>query len=287
MSLTTNNNTINIGFSPCPNDTFIFDALVQKKIDTTPFDFKYQLEDVETLNNWALEGKLPVTKISYNTFLKATDKYFLLDSGSALGNGVGPLLISTEKAPEEYLLKESIRDARIAIPGKNTTANLLFSLAFPEAQHKTEIVFSEIEERVLNGEFDLGLIIHEGRFTYYERGLQKWMDMGDWWEKETGSAIPLGGICVRKDVPYEQAKQIEKLIKESIQYSWDRYPELSAFIKEHAQEMEESVMRKHINLYVNQYTSSLGKDGRKAIDILFRLAKDNDLIPAFPSSVYL
>jgi 1,4-dihydroxy-6-naphthoate synthase len=278
---------IKLGFSPCPNDTFIFDALVNKKINTAPFDFNYVLEDVETLNQWAFEGKLPVTKLSYNTFLKVTDKYRLLDSGSALGSGVGPLLVSTAKIPEQHLLSSAVQAARIAIPGKNTTANLLLSLAFPEAQNKTEVLFSEIEERVLSGEFDLGLIIHEGRFTYYERGLEKWMDMGDWWEKESGAAIPLGGICIRREIPFKQAKQIERLIRESIEYSWGRYPALSGFITDNAQEMEASVMRQHIDLYVNQYTTSLGMEGRKAIDTLFRLAQKNHVIEVIPGDIYL
>lgn len=269
---------LKIGFSPCPNDTFIFDALVNQKIDTTPFTFEYVLEDVETLNQWALSGKLPVTKLSYNTFLKVTNRYALSDSGSALGNGVGPLLISRQKAPADMLLAEKIKNARIAIPGKNTTANLLFSLAFPDAKNKTEVVFSDIEHSVLNGDFDLGLIIHESRFTYFERGLEKWMDMGEWWEKTSGAAIPLGGICIRRDIPKENAIRIEQLIRESLAYSWKHYPALSGFVRENAQEMEESVMRKHIDLYVNDYTTSLGIEGKKAIHTLFDMAYAHGII---------
>jgi len=270
--------TITLGFSPCPNDTFIFDALVNQKIDTGAFRFEYILEDVETLNQWAEQGKLEVTKLSYNAFLKLTDKYSLLDSGSALGRGVGPLLISKHPLPDTDKLETIINESRIAIPGINTTANLLFSLAFPNAKKKTEIVFSDIENKVLNNEFDLGLIIHESRFTYQEKGLHKWMDMGDWWERTTGTAIPLGGIVVRKDLPYEQLKQIERLIYESLMYSRQQYPNLSEFITSHAQEMSEDVMRHHIELYVNEYSESLGTTGRNAVKMLFQKAYENGMV---------
>ncbi len=200
-----------LGFSPCPNDTFIFDALVNRKMDTGGLHFDYVMEDVETLNQWAFEGKLAITKLSYNTFLHVSDRYRLLDGGSALGRGVGP--------PSDLQAGTHFRQLRCAccIPenrtycdtGINTTANLLFSLAFPEATNKTEVLFSEIEQDVLEGTYDCGLVIHESRFTYHQRGLDKLMDMGDWWEKESGSAIPLGGICIRRDVPEATAKQIE------------------------------------------------------------------------------
>lgn len=276
-----------IGFSPCPNDTFIFDALVNKKIDTGLFDFKYVLDDVETLNNWAFKEKLSVTKLSFNTFLKLVDKYALLDSGSALGKGVGPLLISKKPCPSSADMEQIINNSSIAIPGKNTTANLLLTMAFPEAKMKTELVFNEIESKVLAAEYDLGLIIHENRFTYYERGLHKWMDMGDWWEQKSGAAIPLGGICISRNIKTETAVEIGKLIKKSIDYAWLNYPELSVFTKENAQEMEEEIMRKHIELYVNQYSSSLGVVGRKAVDTLFEMAFQNKIIPSIPKNIYL
>ncbi len=198
-----------LGFSPCPNDTFIFDAMVNGKIDTQGLQFDYVMEDVETLNLWAFEGRLDITKLSYNSFLHLTGKYSLLDSGSALGRGVGPLLIRKASAIDIDDLEDFLSHARIAIPGKNTTANLLFSLAFPKAVNKTEVLFSEIEQKVLDGEFDCGLVIHESRFTYHERGLEKLMDMGDWWERESGAAIPLGGICISKNIPYQIARQVE------------------------------------------------------------------------------
>lgn len=280
--------TLSLGFSPCPNDTFIFDAMVNGQMDTGQLRFNYVMEDVETLNQWAFEGKLDITKLSYNTLLKVSDTYALLDSGSALGRGVGPLVICTEQTAAGITdLSSFLRDAKIAIPGINTTANLLFSLAYPEAVNKTEVLFSEIENRVLSGEFDCGLVIHESRFTYKQRGLEKLMDMGDWWEKTSGAAIPLGGICIRRDIPRETALQVEAQIRKSLELSWDSYPELSAFVKNHAQEMKEEVMRKHINLYVNEYSVSLGQEGRNAVNTLFARAKANGFTTAHASDVYL
>lgn len=278
---------LTLGFSPCPNDTFIFDAMVNHKMDTGSLQYDYVMEDVETLNQWAFEGKLAVTKLSYNTLLKVTDKYALLDSGSALGRGVGPLVICKAGQEPTGELATYLNQARIAIPGLHTTANLLFSLAFPEAKNKTEVLFSEIEERVLQGEFDCGLVIHESRFTYRQRGLEKLMDMGDWWEQVSGSAIPLGGICIRRDIPYETAKLVEQQIRESLQLSWNAYPELSGFVTANAQEMEEAVMRQHINLYVNEFSTSLGTEGRNAVDTLFAKAKHNGLITAPAQGIYL
>jgi 1,4-dihydroxy-6-naphthoate synthase len=280
--------TLTLGFSPCPNDTFIFDAMVNGAMDTGNLAFDYVMEDVETLNQWAFEGKLDITKLSYNTLLKVTDKYALMDSGSALGRGVGPLVICTAATaagitdPEHFF-----SNAKMAIPGINTTANLLFSLAYPAAKNKMEVLFSEIEARVLSGEFDCGLVIHESRFTYQQRGLEKLMDMGDWWEKTSGSAIPLGGICIRRDIPVDAAREVESLIRRSLELSWDSYPELSAFVKNNAQEMEEEVMRKHIDLYVNEYSTTLGTEGRKAVDTLFAKAMEHGLIQSTASDIYL
>ncbi len=263
---------LTLGFSPCPNDTFVFDALVNSKIDTHGLEFEYVLEDVETLNRWASESKLDITKLSYNAFLHNVNKYALLHSGSALGKGVGPLLITTQSA----IGKEQFADlsnARIAIPGLQTTANLLLTLAHPEVKNKTEVLFSEIEERVLNGEFDCGLVIHESRFTYAQRGLAKIMDLGDWWEGASCAAIPLGGIVIRRSFDYSLCATIDALIQESVAYSWSQYPALAPFITQNAQEMEEAVMRQHIDLYVNEYTADLGEIGERAIQTLFDKAQ--------------
>jgi len=264
---------LTLGFSPCPNDTFIFDAMVNGLIDTRGITFDYVMEDVETLNLWAEQGKLDITKLSYNTFIHIVNEYALLHSGSALGEGVGPLLVS--KTP---IAQAKIDELKIAIPGHNTTANLLLSLAFPGAKNKTELVFSEIESAVLSGEYDAGLIIHEGRFTYQKKGLSKIIDLGDWWEQTTKAAIPLGGIVIRRSFDKELSATVDSIIKESLAYSWKRYPELSDFIRNNAQEMEEEVMRKHIQLYVNDYTTDLGAKGEKAIGTLFEKAKAGGLL---------
>jgi len=274
---------LSLGFSPCPNDTFIFDDMVNNDHAGSDLQFDYKMEDVETLNQWALEGKLDITKISYSAFLHLTDTYQLLDSGSALGRGVGPLLITTkEKYASITDVQAFMQQAKIAIPGKYTTANLLLSLAFPEAKDKTEVLFSNIEAEVLNGTYDAGLIIHESRFTYADRGLEKLMDCGEWWEQTTGAAIPLGGIIIKKELPETVKQAVQQMIADSVAKSWERYPELSAFVQDNAQEMEEEVMRKHINLYVNQYTTSLGTEGAAAIETLFKRAFEAGIIPSLP-----
>jgi 1,4-dihydroxy-6-naphthoate synthase len=264
---------LTLGFSPCPNDTFIFDAMVTGKMDTKGLSFDYILEDVETLNKLAEDEKLDITKLSYSSFLHNTDKYALLHSGSALGKGVGPLLV----AKSQIDLK-NISNCRIAIPGVNTTANLLLSLAFPGAKGKEEVTFSSIENAVLDGRYDIGLVIHESRFTYQQKGLVKLLDLGDWWEQHMSSLIPLGGIVIRRSFDRELCVAVDSIIKESLQYSWNHYPELSLFVKDHSQEMDEQVMRQHIELYVNDYTNDLGEEGMKAVFKLFEQAKKAELI---------
>lgn len=253
---------ISIGFSPCPNDTFIFDSLVNGGIDTEGLEFNVLMEDVQTLNLWALEGRLDVSKISYGVWPMVTDRYTLLESGSALGRGVGPLLIGNEK---NYLSDPN--DTAVAIPGRNTTAHLLFSMAYPDAENKVFLRYDEIEEFVAGGH-GLGVIIHENRFTYESKGLKKIVDLGDYWEKQTGAPIPLGGIVARRDLDIATISKIDRMIRQSIEISFKRYPELSEFIRCHAQEMEESVMRKHIDLYVNDYSLQLGEVGHKAVKTL-------------------
>ena len=251
--------TLTLGFSPCPNDTFIFDALVNNKIDTKGLDFNVVLEDVQTLNQWAIDGKLDITKLSYGVLPLVLEHYLVLNSGSALGKGVGPLLIKNEQ-----LLINDINNCLIAIPGENTTAHLLFSLAYPDAKNKVFLRYDQIENFVLENK-GLGVIIHENRFTYEQKGLKKIVDLGDFWEKTTGNAIPLGGIVIKKNIaPYVQQK-IDALIKESIEYAFSKYPELNDYIRIHSQEMSEEVMRKHIDLYVNQYSIALGSEGKSAI----------------------
>lgn len=248
-----------VGFSPCPNDTFIFDALVNKKIDTGNFEFDVVLEDVQTLNQWAMQGKLDITKLSYGVLPKVLDSYTVLKSGSALGRGVGPLLITKNDDP---FLK--VEDFAIAIPGEQTTAHLLFSLAYPQAKKKIFLRYDAIENFVTDGK-GLGVIIHENRFTYLNKGLKKIIDLGDFWEKETGNAIPLGGIVIRRKIDTDIQQQIDALIKKSIEYAFSNYPQLNDYIRNNAQEMSEDVMRQHIDLYVNDYSIDLGEEGKNAI----------------------
>ena len=249
---------LTLGFSPCPNDTFIFDAIVNHKIDTDGFEFEVFLEDVQTLNQWAQEGRLAITKLSYGVLPLVLDQYKVMNSGSALGKGVGPLLISSAGT------HPSIEDSLIAIPGENTTANLLFSMAYPPAKNKIFLRYDEIENFVL-AKKGLGVIIHENRFTYEGKGLKKITDLGDYWEKKTGHAIPLGGIVVKKELDISIQQTIDALIKKSIAFAFLNYPLLNDYIRCHAQEMSEQVMRQHIDLYVNEYSLDLGEEGKKAI----------------------
>jgi 1,4-dihydroxy-6-naphthoate synthase len=266
--------TLTLGFSPCPNDTFIFDALVNSAIDTEGLEFDVRMEDVETLNRWAAEGKLDVTKLSFPALFQNAMQYVALQSGAALGNGVGPLLIA--KRP---LNMDNLKQYRIAIPGVNTTANFLLSYAFPEATNRLPVLFSEIEAAVLNETVDLGVIIHENRFTYEQKGLIKICDLGEVWEQQQGAAIPLGCIAARRSLPQEVVLKTESLIRKSLTHAFTQYPALSPYVTSHAQEMEEAVMRQHIELYVNNYTMDLGPQGKAAIEKLFAVYRQQNNLP--------
>ena len=261
---------LTLGFSPCPNDTFIFDALVNKKIDSEGLEFDTVLEDVETLNQWSFDGKLDITKLSYPAFFQNLDKYVLLNSGAALGKGVGPLLISKQNIQYSTL---NIQHSTVALPGKNTTANLLFSFAYPEAINKKHMIFSAIENAVLNKETDLGVIIHENRFTYQQKGLHKVTDLGEYWEEKMNAPIPLGGIAIKRSIDHSISIKVDKLIRKSIEYAFSNYPLVTDYVKQHSQEMSEDVMRQHIELYVNNFSIDLGTDGKKAISVLFETFK--------------
>lgn len=251
-----------LGFSPCPNDTFIFDALVNHKIDTQGLQFDVVLDDVQTLNEWALQNKLDFSKISYGVLPLLTANYVVLQSGGALGKGVGPLLIAKHSIEN---LNESVHHFRIAIPGENTTANLLFSLAFPRAINKKFVVFNEVENAVLNGEADAGVIIHENRFTYQQKGLVKLMDLGNYWETQTGIPIPLGGIVAKKSIDRKRIIQVDSLIRQSVEYAFANYPFITPYVQQYAQEMSADVMKQHIDLYVNNYSIALGTEGKAAV----------------------
>ena len=255
---------LSLGFSPCPNDTFIFDALVNKKIDTAGFEFEVVLQDVETLNQWALQGRLDITKLSFPAFFQSIDKYILLNSGSALGKGVGPLLISKSEVRDKGQKMENLI---IALPGIHTTANLLFSFAYPNALKKKFMIFSSIEEAVLRGKIDLGVIIHENRFTYQQKGLYKIRDLGEYWEQQMNAPIPLGAIAIKRKLGAAAGK-VNSLIKQSLDFAYSNYPVIADYVKQHSQEMSEDVMRQHIDLYVNNYSLDLGIEGRLAIETL-------------------
>ncbi len=256
---------LTLGFSSCPNDTFIFDALVHQKIDTEGLEFDVSFADVEQLNNWALQGKLDVTKLSFYAFSKCISQYALLDSGAALGTNCGPILI---KKPNTILNSKS----KIAIPGEQTTANLLLSISNPEYTNKIEVLFSEIENEILLGHVDMGLIIHENRFTYQQKGLEKVKDLGEFWEQQTGYPLPLGGIAIKRKLSFDVQKKMERVLKKSIEYAFANRDSSLEFVKHYAQEMKTDVIDAHINLYVNNYSVSLTEKGREAILLLFKKA---------------
>jgi 1,4-dihydroxy-6-naphthoate synthase len=253
---------LSLGISPCPNDTYIFDAMLHGKIDTEGLEFVPRLEDVETLNQLAIEGSLDISKVSYGVVFQLLHQYRILEAGSALGKGVGPLFVSKNIGHDEEIDFSKIR---VALPGINTTAHLLFSLAYPEIKNKTFVPFHVIEDMVINDEVDAGVIIHENRFTYQQKGLNKLSDLGDVWEKRTGAPIPLGGILVRRLFDLDLATKINRVINRSLAFANDHADALPAFVTENAKEMNEEVMRNHISLYVNEFSLALGQEGRLAV----------------------
>lgn len=276
--------TLTLGFSPCPNDCFMFDAIVHERVDLEGLRFSVVMEDVEALNRRAFARAIDVTKLSYHAFAHCLDSYALLDAGSALGRGCGPLLISRRDFSADEV---AAGDLRIAIPGKYTTANFLLSLAFPAARNKSELVFSEIEGAVLDGRFDAGLIIHENRFTYAAKGLRKLIDLGEYWELTTGAAIPLGGIVIDRVLPRGVQARVNRVMRRSVEYAF-AHPDASRdFVKAHAQEMSEDVMRQHIDLYVNEYSIDLGDEGRRAVEQLFERAHQAGVIDRPATALYV
>jgi len=273
---------LTLGFSPCPNDTFIFDAMVHGRIDTEGLEFDYFLADVEELNRRAFEGRVDITKMSYHAYAFAANNYLILDSGSALGRRNGPLLIS-----KRTIKPEDLDNSRIAIPGKFTTANLLFSIAWPNAVNKTEYLFSDIEEALINDEVDAGLIIHETRFTYQRKGLKKIADMGEYWEKLTNLPIPLGTIVINRSVPEDIALKVNRILRRSLEYAYIDSLASYDFVAGNAKEMESNVMNNHIKLFVNEFTAKLGPEGRMAIEKLFSVARGVNVIPELPERIFL
>lgn len=272
---------LSLGFSPCPNDTFIFDALVHHKIDTEGLEFEPIIADVEELNRLTFKKEIDVTKISFHAFLHLANTYQLLNAGSALGENCGPLLISSQ---ERSL--HDVADLSIAIPGRYTTANLLLSFAAPEANKKIEMLFSDIEQAVIQGQVDAGLIIHENRFTYQQKGLKKIVDLGAYWEHTTGHPIPLGGIIMKRNIPDSVIQKMDRVLKRSVAFAFENPESAKPFIKAHAQELEEEVIYQHIHLYVNNYTRELGTKGQQAIRYLFHKALETGVIKTPPKHLF-
>ena len=275
---------LTLGFSPCPNDCFMFDAIVHARIDLEGLRFSVVMEDVEALNRRAFARAIDVTKLSYHALAHCVDSYALLDAGSALGRGCGPLLIAARELPLDEVAAGNLR---IGIPGRYTTANLLLSLAFPHAQQKSEMVFSEIESAVLDGRVDAGLIIHENRFTYAAKGLKKVIDLGEFWESTTGAAIPLGGIVIDRRLPSDVAARMNRVMRRSVEHAFAHPAASRDFVREHAQEMDDAVMRQHIDLYVNGYSVDLGSDGRRAVETLFERAVQEGLVARSEKSLFV
>ncbi|HAE35698.1 MAG TPA: 1,4-dihydroxy-6-naphthoate synthase [Bacteroidetes bacterium] len=272
---------LTLGFSPCPNDTFIFDALVNGHLNTGDLEFEVVLEDVETLNKMAKEGKLDITKLSFHAYAYVSDQYQILQAGAALGKGCGPLLISADPIP-----LSKVDYCVVGIPGRLTTANLLFSLAFPDAITKKELVFSAIEQELLDDRIDVGVIIHENRFTYESKGLHKLLDLGTFWEEKYGVAVPLGGIMIRRSLGDAVQHRVNDLIRQSVSYAFS-HPDVSApYVAQHAQEMDPAVMQQHISLYVNEHSLDLGDDGRSAIEHMYRETHAIGLTPAVLQPIF-
>jgi 1,4-dihydroxy-6-naphthoate synthase len=286
---------ISLGFSPCPNDTFIFDALVHGRIDTEGLTFDVRLGDVEELNRLAFAGELDVTKLSYHAFGYLTDQYALLSAGSALGRGVGPLLVTAEESFASGLVaagagaqvQNEWAGGKVAIPGKYTTANYLLGLAFPGIAQKDPILFSDIEGEVISGNYAAGLLIHENRFTYHDRGLHKIADLGEFWENTTGLPIPLGGIVVNRKLDVQTQRTIDRVLARSVEYAFEHPDASAAYVAEHAQEMDPEVRKKHINLYVNDFSRDLGPEGRRAVMAFIQQGRERGVIPPGSEDIFI
>jgi 1,4-dihydroxy-6-naphthoate synthase len=268
---------LSLGYSPCPNDTFIFHALVHGEVEAEGLRFRERLEDVETLNRLAAEGVLDVTKVSYGAVPYLLNGYVLLRSGGALGRGCGPLLVTRPGTTVEQL-----HAGRIAIPGRRTTANLLLRLWHPELAPGVEMLYSEIMPAVVRGEAVAGLIIHESRFTFADHGLVRLIDLGEWWEAGTGLPIPLGGIVARRSLGAEVIRRIETAVRRSVEHAFADPDRSLPYIRAHAQEMDEAVMREHIALYVNPFSVDLGEQGEQAVKELLRRTAPL-VAPTFPA----
>ncbi len=273
---------LTLGFSTCPNDTFIFDAMIHHKVDTEGLEFEVLMADVEELNRNAFSGNIDITKLSYHSYLYIANQYKLLNSGSALGYKNGPLVIA-----KRNIHLEKPAGLKIAIPGKHTTANLLFSVLYPEIKDKHEYLFSDIEEAILKGEVDAGVIIHENRFTYEKKGLEKIADLGEMWELQTKSPIPLGGIVIHRKHPEEIQQKVDRVLKRSVEFALANPASGNDFVKCYAQELEEEVIKMHIALYVNNFTVDLGETGKNAVFTLFERAINLGITENLPVDIFV
>ncbi len=273
--------TLSLGISTCPNDTFIFDAMVNGKIDTFNLAFDCKLTDVEELNRHAFNEQIDITKISFHAYAHVADKYILINSGSALGFNNGPLLVAgTKKKPDE------LKGKPIAIPGKFTTANLLMGVLYPWLMNKYEYLFSDIEDIVSKGEAAAGLLIHENRFTYLDKGLYKVADLGEEWESQTGMPVPLGGIAIRRELGSEIAAKVERILASSLDFAYKNPESSYDYIRKYAAAMDWDVMDKHIKLYVNEFSRDLGALGRDAVKLLFEKGEALNVIPAVRKDIF-
>jgi 1,4-dihydroxy-6-naphthoate synthase len=273
---------LSLGYSPCPNDTFIFYPLVHGLVGSKDFSFRERLEDVETLNRLALRGELDITKISFHLLGFIREEYCLLRSGAALGRGCGPLVVSGR-----FARMGELRGKRIAVPGRYTTAHLLLRLFDPELDNIVFLPFHEIMGAVASGEADAGVIIHESRFTYPEYGLTKLLDLGEWWEKESGHPIPLGGIVAKRSLGRETVDSIDRMLRASVEYGLAHPAEANAYIRSHSREMSAEVCAAHIRLYVNNFSLDLGDDGEAAVATLLSRAEAAGLVPRSPEGIFL
>ena len=273
---------LTLGYSPCPNDTFIFYPLIHGLVGSSGFRFSERLEDVETLNRLALEKKLDISKVSFHLLGFIRDDYALLRSGGALGRGCGPLVVS-----RRFTDMGELRGKRIAVPGRYTTAYLLLRLFDPSLDDIVFVPFHEIMGAVASGMADAGVIIHESRFTYPDYGLKMLLDLGEWWERDTGQPIPLGGIVAKRSLGEEKVRAFDRLLRASVEYSLAHPNESNRYIRAHSQEMSDEVCAAHIRLYVNDFSIDLGKEGEAAVKILFSMAEAAGLVPPSRQVIFL
>jgi 1,4-dihydroxy-6-naphthoate synthase len=272
---------LTLGYSTCPNDTYIFDALAHGRIDLHSLSYDIHLADVETLNQKATTGDLDITKLSFAAIGHLLHTYALLHAGAALGRGCGPLIVAR---PGVSL--SSMADALVAVPGDWTTACLLLNLFSPRPLQTIAMPFDRIMPAIQSGNATAGVIIHEGRFTYPSYNLNCLMDLGQWWETETGLPIPLGGIVIRRDLPRDIIVRVNNTLRESVDYARHNPGASADYIRRHAQEMAPRVVQQHIDLYVNDFTRNLGEEGARAIEILFNKARNRGLMPPASGALF-